>query len=315
MGNCCSTEAAAVVTRRSGGGDKDDVQAVAVPYAALPPSPRKYADTEDTEPRAKEEEDDDEAEEQPASASPSSGSSQPQADAFAPGPSAKHAENTHHVKIGDYNLRYSYYSKRGYYPEARKKANQDSYYCETHFAGDAQKAFFAVFDGHGQYGDICSQFAAEQLPENIIKNLEDNVGILPALTRAHVQTNRAVTRPTIVVFCYWRERLIIFLCGLWFLDARGEFRRLDERHDVHLRAVLWQRGPRLECWRLEGDHCSGEPQGLDSGGGSQLGRQAPVHRPDALPQSTYSCRTLHSSYARETLFGWATNGFFFHIVC
>lgn len=44
---------------------------------------------------------------------------------------------------------------------ARKKANQDSYYCETHFAGDDQKAFFAVFDGHGQYGDICSQFAAE----------------------------------------------------------------------------------------------------------------------------------------------------------
>lgn len=44
---------------------------------------------------------------------------------------------------------------------ARKKANQDSYYCETHFAGDDQKAFFAVFDGHGQFGDICSQFSAE----------------------------------------------------------------------------------------------------------------------------------------------------------
>lgn len=44
---------------------------------------------------------------------------------------------------------------------ARKKANQDSYYCETHFTGDDQKAFFAVFDGHGQFGDICSQFSAE----------------------------------------------------------------------------------------------------------------------------------------------------------
>ncbi|KAE9038949.1 Protein phosphatase 2C and cyclic nucleotide-binding/kinase domain-containing protein [Phytophthora rubi] len=213
MGNCCSTEAAAVVTRRSGGGDKDDVQAVAVPYAALPPSPRKYADTEDTEPRAKEEEDDDEAEEQPASASPSSGSSQPQADAFAPGPSAKHAENTHHVMIGDYNLRYSYYSKRGYYPEARKKANQDSYYCETHFAGDAQKAFFAVFDGHGQYGDICSQFAAEQLPENIIKNLEDNVGILPALTRAHVQTNRAMHEASFDDSMSGTTSISVLFCG------------------------------------------------------------------------------------------------------
>lgn len=48
-----------------------------------------------------------------------------------------------------------------YMSAARKKANQDSYYCETHFAGDDQKAFFSVFDGHGQFGDICSQFAAE----------------------------------------------------------------------------------------------------------------------------------------------------------
>ncbi|TYZ58803.1 hypothetical protein PybrP1_001579 [[Pythium] brassicae (nom. inval.)] len=99
---------------------------------------------------------------------------------------------THALRIGSYNLRYAYYSKRGYYPEARKKANQDSFYCETHFAGDDQKAFFAVFDGHGQYGDICSQFAAEYLPEYIVKHLEDNVGVLPALTRAHLETNQEI---------------------------------------------------------------------------------------------------------------------------
>ncbi|KAJ0406165.1 hypothetical protein ATCC90586_001211 [Pythium insidiosum] len=69
---------------------------------------------------------------------------------------------TQTVQIGNYNLRFSYYSKRGYYPEARKKANQDSFYCETHFAGDDQKAFFAVFDGHGQYGDVCAQYSARQ---------------------------------------------------------------------------------------------------------------------------------------------------------
>ncbi len=48
---------------------------------------------------------------------------------------------------------------------ARKKPNQDSYYCETHFAGNSQKAFFAVFDGHGQYGDVCSQFAADKVKQ------------------------------------------------------------------------------------------------------------------------------------------------------
>lgn len=31
-----------------------------------------------------------------------------------------------------------------------------------------------------------------QLPEYIVKHLEDNVGILPALTRAHVETNQEV---------------------------------------------------------------------------------------------------------------------------
>jgi hypothetical protein len=116
MGNCCSTEAADVVTRLSG--DAKD-EAGAVPYAALPSSPRKYADTEDTEPRAK----DEPASSSSPSPSPSSSSQGPEAevDAFVPAhrPSNKHLENTHHVKIGDYNLRYSYYSKRGYYPEGR----------------------------------------------------------------------------------------------------------------------------------------------------------------------------------------------------
>ncbi|KAG1689369.1 hypothetical protein DVH05_002291 [Phytophthora capsici] len=204
MGNCCSTEAAAVVSRRSA--DKEpEVQAV--PYATVP-SPLKYANTEDTEPRVKDEE--------PAS-SPSSLSQAPEEseDSFTPAhiPSNKHLENTHHVKIGDYNLRYSYYSKRGYYPEARKKANQDSYYCETHFAGDDQKAFFAVFDGHGQYGDICSQFAAEQLPENIIKNIEENVGILPALTRAHVQTNRAMHEASFDDSMSGTTSISVLFCG------------------------------------------------------------------------------------------------------
>ncbi|KAL4128817.1 hypothetical protein PRIC2_007797 [Phytophthora ramorum] len=212
MGNCCSTEATAVVTRLSRA-DKDEVHAV--PYAALPSSPQKYADTEDTEPRVKDEEP---ASSSSPSQSPSSDAlpqtHQPEDD-FVPvhRPSNKHLENTHHVKIGDYNLRYSYYSKRGYYPEARKKANQDSYYCETHFAGDDQKAFFAVFDGHGQYGDICSQFAAEQLPENIIKNLDENMGILPALNRAHVQTNRAMHEASFDDSMSGTTSISVMFCG------------------------------------------------------------------------------------------------------
>ncbi|CAI5735339.1 unnamed protein product [Peronospora destructor] len=201
MGNCCSTEASAVVARRPD--DKNEVHTA--PYAALPSSPHKLAATDDTETHVNKDED-------PAS---SSSLLNPQPDAFVPPhcPSDSHMENTHHVKIGDYNLRYSYYSKRGYYPEARKKANQDSYYCETHFAGDDQKAFFAVFDGHGQYGDICSQFAAEQLPENIIKNFEENVGILPALTRAHMLTNRAMHEASFDDSMSGTTSISVLFCG------------------------------------------------------------------------------------------------------
>ncbi|GLD99921.1 hypothetical protein PINS_up008649 [Pythium insidiosum] len=120
---------------------------------------------------------------------------------------------THTVQIGNYNLRFSYYSKRGYYPEARKKANQDSFYCETHFAGDDQKAFFAVFDGHGQYGDVCAQYSAQHLPSNLTKHLQDNVGILPALTRAHVETNRSMHEASFDDSMSGTTAISVLFCG------------------------------------------------------------------------------------------------------
>ncbi|CAH0518587.1 unnamed protein product [Peronospora belbahrii] len=223
MGNCCSTEASSIVTRRSN--TKNEVYTTA-PYAALSSSPHKLAATTDDTTCVQLHKD-----KNPASSSSSSLSRSPssflpfsrhvdthdetQVDEFVPPPcpSNKHMENTHHVKIGDYNLRYSYYSKRGYYPEAREKANQDSYYCETHFAGDDQKAFFAVFDGHGQYGDICSQFAAEQLPENIIKNFEQNIGILPALSKAHLQTNIAMHEASFDDSMSGTTSISVLFCG------------------------------------------------------------------------------------------------------
>jgi serine/threonine protein phosphatase PrpC len=70
-----------------------------------------------------------------------------------------------------------------------------------------------VFDGHGQYGDICSQFAAEQLPENIIKNLDENVGLLPALTRAHVQTNRAMHEASFDDSMSGTTSISVLFCG------------------------------------------------------------------------------------------------------
>ncbi|KAF1322419.1 Agc/pkg protein kinase, partial [Globisporangium splendens] len=213
MGNCCSTESTnptAHARRSTGGGanaaNANGVSAVPLQNGSGPEILKPAVEAQDKQPQtngvengggpvvkeapvepsiAKQLQHEPQMQEPPRSQqskkSVASGRTQPEG----PGP-------THSLQIGDYNLRYSYYSKRGYYPEARKKANQDSYYCETHFAGDDQKAFFAVFDGHGQYGDVCSQFSAEYLPEFIVSHLENNVGILPALTRAHLETNQTM---------------------------------------------------------------------------------------------------------------------------
>ena len=79
-----------------------------------------------------------------------------------------------------YDLGYVYVSQRGYYPNgmldfsmfsflcinlwisALNKANQDSYLiCENFLSENSH--FFGVFDGHGEYGDYCSHFAADQV--------------------------------------------------------------------------------------------------------------------------------------------------------
>jgi hypothetical protein len=62
-----------------------------------------------------------------------------------------------------YNLKYVYVSQRGYYPNSLTKANQDSYLICECFLGDPNTHLFGVFDGHGECGDLCSHFAADQV--------------------------------------------------------------------------------------------------------------------------------------------------------
>lgn len=55
-----------------------------------------------------------------------------------------------------------YYSNRCYLLVALSKANQDSYLVCESFLGP-NNHFMGVFDGHGEYGDYCSHFAADQV--------------------------------------------------------------------------------------------------------------------------------------------------------
>eukprot|EP01038_Epipyxis_sp_PR26KG_P010672 gene10672-14332_t len=68
-------------------------------------------------------------------------------------------------------LKYCYVSQRGYYPNDLSKANQDSYVICESMNEDPNSHFFGVFDGHGEVGDHCSYFAADQVPDQFISEL------------------------------------------------------------------------------------------------------------------------------------------------
>jgi serine/threonine protein phosphatase PrpC/CRP-like cAMP-binding protein len=78
-------------------------------------------------------------------------------------------EETRTVTCGGLQIRFAYLSQRGYYPDDPNKANQDSYSVSHNFAEQASDSFFAVYDGHGKDGDLCSQFARDHLPTLVEK--------------------------------------------------------------------------------------------------------------------------------------------------
>jgi hypothetical protein len=62
-----------------------------------------------------------------------------------------------------YSLSYAYVSQRGYYPESMDKPNQDCFCVHTKFGGDPNCHLFGVFDGHGEHGTPCAQFARDRV--------------------------------------------------------------------------------------------------------------------------------------------------------
>mmetsp|Transcript_10708 Transcript_10708/g.16227 ORF Transcript_10708/g.16227 Transcript_10708/m.16227 type:complete len:1008 (-) Transcript_10708:197-3220(-) len=99
----------------------------------------------------------------------------------------------------EYDLSYVYVSQRGYYPNALSKANQDSYTVCERF-GDDNCHLFGVFDGHGEFGDFCSHFAADQVPQHLENELNHNGGVSAfdgdkmesVYTSAFVKANKAM---------------------------------------------------------------------------------------------------------------------------
>lgn len=93
------------------------------------------------------------------------------------------------VPSGKFELRYSYLSQRGYYPDALDKANQDSFCIHTPFGTNPDDHFFGVFDGHGEFGAECSQFVKRKLCENLLRNNKFQVDAVEACHAAFLATN------------------------------------------------------------------------------------------------------------------------------
>ena len=100
----------------------------------------------------------------------------------------------------NFTMKYFYVSQRGYYPNAMGKANQDSYAICENFLGDKNTYFFGIFDGHGEYGDSCSHFAANAVPCKLVAELKKLGGVraldgndMEAIhTRALVEANQSM---------------------------------------------------------------------------------------------------------------------------
>uniref|UniRef100_A0A0C9RNT7 protein-serine/threonine phosphatase n=1 Tax=Wollemia nobilis TaxID=56998 RepID=A0A0C9RNT7_9CONI len=93
------------------------------------------------------------------------------------------------VPAFNFELKYSYLSQRGYYPEALEKANQDSFCIHTQFGKDSSDHFFGVFDGHGEFGTQCSQFVKKHVCENLLRDREFRTDAVQAYHSAFAATN------------------------------------------------------------------------------------------------------------------------------
>ncbi|CAH9131278.1 unnamed protein product [Cuscuta epithymum] len=93
------------------------------------------------------------------------------------------------LQPANYELRYSYLSQTGYYPDSLDKANQDSFCISTPFGMTLDDHFFGVFDGHGEFGAQCSQFVRKKLCENLLRNNKFHLDAVGAFHDAFLITN------------------------------------------------------------------------------------------------------------------------------
>ena len=67
--------------------------------------------------------------------------------------------------------KFAFATKTGLSPSNPKKVNQDNWITVPHFCSLKYCHFFAVCDGHGQYGEKVSAFLKQRLPHYLDSEL------------------------------------------------------------------------------------------------------------------------------------------------
>lgn len=156
-------------------------------------------------------------------------------------------EETRVATFGNLKVRYGYLSQRGYYPDDANKANQDSYSVTTNFSGQESDALFAVYDGHGRYGDKCAQFARDHLPNLISKHVKkakrDNRDEFEELTKEETQTVCSLAHKQCNTAMHNSQELDDNLSGTTAISCyiHGRRKRITVCNVGDSRAVLGQR--------------------------------------------------------------------------
>lgn len=77
------------------------------------------------------------------------------------------SEKTKTLSIGDRDIRYAVLTQTGFYPSNMLKPNQDAYSIKHDIGGEERVSQFVVYDGHGDNGHECAQYAKKKVPKKL----------------------------------------------------------------------------------------------------------------------------------------------------
>ena len=158
---------------------------------------------------------------------------------------------------------------------------QDAVCAYRRFAGDPEQLFFGVFDGHGQLGTSCAQFAKDQVPANLLSSQQLSASPVEAFRAAMTLCNQQLhtcaiddsMSGTTAITCLIRgRRLYVANVG----DSRFRHTLVSQQLNMASASPMWP----VCCIPDNAWLAQGRPGRVCQRGGCSA---PPVDRPHALP--------------------------------